>query len=297
MHIKINALGRRRFYAALLALTVCLTLCSCRKEPEPENPYEGMIQVPNGTGGTYWIKPSEILPVSSFSAEDFSSDGNLVTYSGTACRACMGIDVSEHQQEIDWEAAAASGVEFAVIRAGYRGYSSGVINEDRFFRRNIEEAKRLGLRVGIYFFSQATNEREAIEEANFLLDLIAPYAVDLPVFYDWEPITGDEDVRTEGVTGDVVTECCLAFAQTVESAGYRPGVYFYRSQGYYDYDLDRLSKLTFWSAAVGSSPDFYYAHSFWQYSYTGTVDGIEGSVDLDLMFEPMPDTAEGTEQT
>lgn len=289
MHSLFSVTSRRRFYAAVIAIALCVSLCSCKKkEPEPYDPYEGMIQVPNGAGGMFWIKPSEILPVSSFTSEDFTSDGGFVTYSGTACRAYKGIDVSEHQQEINWDAAAASGVEFAIIRAGYRGYSTGSLNEDMYFRRNIEEAKRLGLKVGIYFFSQALDSKEAIEEANYLLNLISGYSIDLPVFFDWEPIFEGEDIRTEGVTGDVVTECCLAFAQTIESAGYTPGVYFYRSQGYYDYDLDRLSKLVFWSAAVGDSPDFYYAHSFWQYSYTGAVDGINTNVDLNLMFEPVP---------
>jgi len=307
MHNLFSVTNRRRFYAAVTVIVLCVSLCSCKKkepepEPEPYDPYAGMVQVSNGKGGTYWITPSEILPVSSFTAEDFTSEGGFVTYSGTAYKALKGIDVSEHQQEINWDAVAASGVEFAVIRAGYRGYTSGSLNEDAYFRRNIEEANRLGLKVGIYFFSQALDSKEAIEEANYLLDLISGYSIDLPVFFDWEPIFEGDDIRTEEVTGEEMTECCLAFAQTIESAGYTPGVYFYRSQGYYDYDLDRLSKLVFWSSAMGGNPDFYYAHSFWQYSYTGKVDGISTDVDLNLMFEAVPasaqtpaPSAEGTE--
>lgn len=272
--------------AAVLCLGMCLVLGSCRKEAEEEyDPYEGMVQVRDGMGGEMWVKLLESLPVSVFSQEDFSAADGFVSYTGSDFIAHRGIDVSEHQYDIDWDSVAASGVEFAVIRAGYRGYSQGGLNEDPYYRYNISEAKRTGIKVGVYFFSQALDTNEAIEEANFLLGLLEGYSIDLPVFFDWEPIHGVEDVRTEGVSGDVVTECCLAFAQTIESAGYTPGVYFYRSQGYFDYDLERLSKLMFWSAAIGDYPDFYYDHRFWQYSYTGAVPGIEEGVDLDLMFE------------
>ena len=291
----VDFMKKNRVIIVVMLAAVSVLLCSCHREKEPEeyDPYAGMVQVPDGAGGMLWIRPSEILPLSPYSSGDFAADGSFINYTGSEYRAYRGVDVSEHQHEIDWDAVASDGVEFAIIRAGYRGYSQGGLNEDPYFRRNIEEAKRVGMRVGVYFFSQAINTREAIEEANYLLNLIADYTIDLPVFFDWEPIYGGEDVRTEGVSGDVITECCLAFAQTIYSAGYEPGVYFYRSQGYFDYDLERLSNMVFWSAAIGSSPDFYYDHRFWQYSYTGMVSGIEGGVDLDLLFEKTLPSGEG----
>ena len=96
----------------------------------------------------------------------------------------------------------------------------------------------------------------------------------------------DGGARTDGVSGKTLTDCALAFAEEIERAGYQAGVYFYRRLGYYSYDLLSLSHLTFWAAAIGSKADFYYEHSFWQYSFTGSVDGIEGDVDLDLYFVP-----------
>lgn len=279
-----------RITAALLLLFLLLAAAGCNPRPEPmePDPYEGMILVPDGAGGEMWVVLSEVLTPSSFSAEDFTQEDGFISYTGEEYEALRGIDVSEHQNEIDWSAVAGSGVQFAIIRAGYRGYTEGTLKEDLYFRRNMEGAAGAGIKTGVYFFSQAVNVQEAVEEANYLLGLLSGYNVELPVFFDWEPITGVQDVRTDGIGGDVVTECCLAFAQTIESAGYEAGVYFYRSQGYFEYDLDRLSELTFWSAAVGGHPDFYYEHSFWQYTFTGSVPGIEGGVDLDLMFVKKP---------
>lgn len=283
-----------RILAAILVFALLLAFAGCNSEPEPveSDPYEGMVLVPDGAGGEMWVVLSEILTPASFSAEDFIQAEGFINYTGDEYETLRGIDVSEHQNEIDWAAVAAAGVEFAIIRAGYRGYTEGVLNEDLYFRQNMEGAAGAGLKIGVYFFSQAVNAQEAVEEANYLLGLLVGYNIELPVFFDWEPISGGEDVRTEGIGGEVVTECCLAFAQTIESAGYQPGVYFYRSQGYHEYDLDRLSELVFWSAAVGEHPDFYYEHSLWQYSFTGSVPGIEGGVDLDMMFVKKPVTEE-----
>ncbi len=270
----------------LLLTAVLLTLSSCRKEEY--DPHEGMVQVPNGAGDMIWIVPEEELEVSAFKSSEFVAAGKFVDYVGHGYTAKRGIDVSEHQLEIDWQAVAGDGIEFAVIRAGYRGYSSGGLNEDRFFRQNIQDALAAGIEVGIYFFSQAVSKTEAAEEARYLLTLIEGYEVSLPVFFDWEPVDGVGETRTDTMT-DSITDCCLAFSEVIAGAGYEPGVYFYRSQGYHDYELGRLSQLVLWSAAPGAYPDLYYAHDFWQYSYTAKVAGIEPDADLDLMFVKIPE--------
>lgn len=262
------------FSVALLLVT----LCGCGYDP-----YEGMVSVPDGAGGQMWVELYEDLPVSNFSSDGFSSDGEYVIYDGADYIASRGVDVSEHQQEIDWDAVKDDGVDFAIIRAAYRGYSEGEIFIDEYFQRNMEGALNAGLDVGVYFFSQAINEAEAREEAEYLIKLIEDYDITMPVFYDWEPMI-QESSRTVGIDRTLLTDCCLEFCKTITDAGYEAGVYFYRSLGYNHYELDRLNGLTFWAATPGNYPDFYYAHNFWQYSYTAQISGIEGDVDLDLFF-------------
>ena len=273
--------------AALCALL--LSACTLRPEPTPD-PHEGMVQVDDGTG-LVWLPLIEELEPNMLLPEHFSSDNGYLTCS-LSCE--HGIDVSEHQQEIDWEQVAASGLaDFAFIRAGYRGYTEGGLFEDLYFRDNIDGALENGIDVGVYFFSQATTAEEAIEEAQFLLELIDGYEITYPVAFDWEPMHLEE-ARTEGLSGDVLTDCAIAFCDTIAAAGYEPAVYFYRHLGYYDYDLGRLADYTFWVGAPGEYPDFYYRHEYWQYSYTGVVPGIEGDVDLNLHFTDLPAPPEET---
>ncbi|NLH01256.1 MAG: hypothetical protein GX488_05050 [Clostridiales bacterium] len=232
-----------------------------------------------------WAPLYKDIPVSNFSLSDFYSDGEYIGYSGKEYTAFRGIDVSEHQGNIDWQAVRDDGIEFAIIRAGYRGYSQGKLYEDSCFRKNIEGALAAGLKVGVYFFSQAVNTDEASEEARFLLKIIEPYKLSLPVFFDWEKVANVGETRADNVDGDTITECCLVFCSIIKDAGYDTGVYFYRSLGYYDYKLDRLSDLVFWVGAPGETPDFYYKHRIWQYAFDGTVSGIEGGTDLNIMFQ------------
>ncbi len=273
--------------ALLLTVLLWFGMCSCQSRVYVD-PHAGMVEVPDGRGGTMWVKLYDDVPASSLSAEDFSADGSYIDYSGTQYSALRGIDVSEHQGEIDWQAVRGDGVDFAIIRAGYRGYSEGQLFEDACFRKNIDSALANGIKVGVYFFSQAVNTEEATEEASFLLKTIEGYNFDLPVFFDWEQVSGVGDTRVDAVDGTTLTDCALAFCSVIESAGKDAGVYFYRSLGYNDYELDRLTNMSFWVGAPAQTPDFYYAYSMWQYSYTGTVSGIEGGTDLNLLFEELP---------
>lgn len=275
--------------AALLALSACGGLSSPAATADP---YAGMVQVQSGYGSEMWVKDYGDLPVNTLDDSLFSYSGSYMTYRGTDAEALCGIDVSEHQAQIDWAAVAADGVEFAMIRVGYRGYSEGGVHEDACFQQNIEGALANGIRVGVYFFSQAVTPDEAVEEADFTVNLIKDYQLDMPVMFDWENIEG-ETARTNGLDGDTITKCAAAFCAEVEKAGCTAGVYAYRYLAYFSYDLDALKNYKLWISAVGDSPDFYYRHDMWQYSITGTVAGIDGAVDLDLLFrwaeaEPSP---------
>lgn len=295
---------RKRTISALL---LCLLLCGCgaRRPPEPVetvDPYAGMVQVASGFGTLMWVKEYEELAVNPYLEPG-------AWEAADPARLRCGIDVSEHQGEIDWATLLAENtVDFAILRAAYRGYGAeGQLREDAYFRQNLEAVLANGLDLGLYFFSQATTPAEAEEEADFLLKLLeelgdvyglSAQSVTLPIFFDWEHIDFDE-ARTDDMTGDL-TDLALAFGARIRAAGYTPGVYAYRSLAYHSYELPRLADYKLWIGALGDTPDFYYAHDFWQHSVISGVAGIEGDVDLNVWFlpEPAPDPAPaGTEET
>ena len=282
-----------KHWKRLLSCTLAagmLLFAGCRdhggSEDEPD-PYAGMVEVPYGTEGTVWTKLQEGVPVSSFTAGQFEPDGQYIRYTGTDYTAVTGVDVSEHQRDIDWQQAADAGISFAMIRAGYRGSTAGSLYTDLYFFENMTGASAAGLDIGVYFFSQATTKAEAVAEAHYLLALLedSGVAVTMPVVFDWEE-TGMEDARTTELTGDTITDCAAAFCRTITDAGYEAGVYLNRHMGYYSYDLTRLTDYMIWFAAPGEWPDFYYSHAMWQYTFTGQVPGIPADVDLDLYFTP-----------
>ena len=222
------------------------------------------------------------VPKNEYDAEAFAVADGFLTYTGGF--SAVGVDVSSHQKEIDWAAVAEAGVEFAMIRAGYRGYTEGGLFEDEYFRANLEGAAAAGLDVGVYFFSQAVSREEAREEAEFLLSLLDGYALTYPVVFDWERQSG-ETSRTRLTDGDTVTRCAVDFCEVVEAAGYLPMVYFSPSKGYGELDLETLMEWPFWLAHYtdGWQPtSFRYHFHVWQYSSTGSVPGIKGNVDLNL---------------
>lgn len=220
-----------------------------------------------------------------YDPQAFTQEENgWITYEKNGKKALTGIDVSVYQGDIDWEAVAQSGVEFAIIRLGYRGYSQGAIQLDRNFEQNMRGALEAGLDVGVYFFSQATTVLEAEEEADFVLENLRGYPITFPVVFDWEFVTADQ-ARTHEMEGEALTDCALAFCELVATAGYTPMVYFNQDIGYFYYQLDELDQYPFWLAEYDSKPDFFYDFEIWQYTHTGTVPGIQGSVDLNLAFE------------
>ena len=193
-----------------------------------------------------------------------------------------GLDVSAHQKVIDWSRVAATGMRFAMVRAGYRGYTQGTIQKDEYFDANMSGALANGMEVGVYFFSQAITPQEAEEEADYILSAIEGYNITYPIAFDWEPITSGSGARTESLDNRTLTQCAAAFCAKVREAGYTPAVYFNQSLGYLRYDLRELADYDLWLAEYDSKPDFYYHFDLWQYTHIGRVAGIEGDVDLDL---------------
>lgn len=269
---------------AVLLLAVYAVVQHLSRRAEIENdPHYGMVEVFNGESYV-WIVPEEDVPKNTIEKDDFATDpeGNL-TYVGGEYKASRGVDVSQFQGDIDWQAVYDSGVRFALLRVGGRYYGSGELYSDDKFLENLEGARSAGLQVGAYFFSQAISTGEAREEARYALELIGDRELDLPVFFDWERVA-DTDARTHELDNETLTECAVSFCGEIKSAGFEPGVYVYNDTGYYGYDLSRLQDYMLWCASIGSYPYFYYAHNVWQYSFRGAVPGINGECDLNMMF-------------
>uniref|UniRef100_UPI0040569CCA glycoside hydrolase family 25 protein n=1 Tax=Agathobacter sp. TaxID=2021311 RepID=UPI0040569CCA len=209
-----------------------------------------------------------------------------ISYIGDENYNCrLGVDVSKWQGTIDWEKVKADGYTFAMIRIGYRGYGeNGNLEMDSHFYQNIKGAQAAGLDVGVYFFSQAINETEALEEAAFVIDALEGYTLQLPVVYDPELIR-NQPARTNDVTGEQFTKNTIAFCQAVKHAGHSPMIYSNMVWQAFLFDMAQLQEYPFWYADYESVPQTPYDFVMWQYSETGQVDGIEGNADLNILFE------------
>lgn len=236
-----------------------------------------ILRVLDGPGFSQW---STTLTDNPYAPGDFTTAGGYVTCTAGPTR--RGLDVSQHQGEIDWDRVRAEGFDFAFIRIGYRGYSVGDIFPDERARENLAGAKAAGFDVGVYFYAQAISVEEAREEAQWCLDFLAGESLDLPVVYDWEYVS--PSARTGSMDRDTLTECVKTFCAAMESAGYQPMVYFNSHISRDLMDLEALSECPFWLAQYKDQLDYPHQVDFWQYTETGTVPGIEGDVDIDLMF-------------
>lgn len=225
------------------------------------------------------------LPLNNYEDESFYSIGNsdIRYYVDNNYRGVAGIDVSHYQPQIDWKTVKEAGIEFAIIQVGYRGWGEdGTIVTGECFKEQIEGALAAGVDVGVYFFSQALNEEEAIEEAEYTLSLISEYDVTYPVVFDWE--IPNENARSNHMNMLTLTSCADAFCRTIKEAGYEPCIYFNKDYGYEQLNLESLKEYSFWLAEYAEYPSFIYEFDMWQYSETGSVPGIDGNVDLNIMF-------------
>ena len=222
----------------------------------------------------------DVLIENPYGPEDFIRDQSFVTCTAGPTR--VGIDVSAHQGPIDWEAVRSGGIDFAFIRIGYRGYSVGIIKPDDRARENLAAAKAAGLQVGVYFYAQAIDPAEALEEAQWCLDFLGDEALDLPVVYDWEWVSAE--ARTGSMDKATLTECVNTFCEAIGQGGYEAMIYFNNHVSRDLLDLKTLQTYPFWLAQYKYQLDYPWLVDVWQYTEKGTVPGIEGDVDIDLMF-------------
>ncbi|MBR5472253.1 MAG: S-layer homology domain-containing protein [Oscillibacter sp.] len=277
-----------------------------KKQPEKpkEEPTEVLspedVYTPGETTGEYITYDKKKIPIYEgrdalqLTAEDFFWEEDRLVYTGNQFKTRFGIDVSAYQnrasenQTIDWEAVAADGVEFVMVRIGLRGTSSGAILADAYYEENIRGAMEAGLETGVYFFAQAITVEEAIEEAEFVLDLLKDLEIDGPVAYDWE--MHDSSYRVYGTAPEMATACAIAFCEMVEEAGYTPMIYAGQYVSYIKYDQGAISPYLSWYPEYKSEkseilcPTFYYQMNYWQFSSSCSIDGIGGRVDANLQF-------------
>ena len=214
-----------------------------------------------------------------FDPECFTQEDGRIHYAhGNFATARTGVDVSDHQGHIDWEAVAADGIDFAIIRIGYRGTTEGKIHADATFAINLMEAQAAGIECGVYFFSQATSIEEAKEEADFVLEHLAGNKLEYPIVFDYE---STPDSRIAGVDATTAARAASTYCRAVRAAGYYPMIYGNA------YDLEKMAygrngDPALWFAEYGPYPKSSHESEIWQYTSEGYVDGIETNVDLNL---------------
>ena len=233
-------------------------------------------------GKTYYYDQYTNQPVKGIQSIDnklYYFDAN-----GVQQNATFGIDVSKYQSSIDWEQVKTAGVKFVIIRIGYRGYGSGALVLDPMFEQHFTNARNAGLKVGVYFFSQAVNEEEAREEAMGCAYVLNGRKLDYPIYYDTEASTSPNGTgRADGLGKEDRTKCAIAFCEEVKAQGYQPGVYastlWFRKR----IDLNRLKSYSIWNAHynVAGSP---IACDLWQGTCTARIPGYGGQIDVNISY-------------
>lgn len=208
-------------------------------------------------------------------------DGRYAYVGERGASSKTGVDVSENQGWIDWDAVAGDAIDFAIVRVGYRGTTEGGLFQDDYFEYNTSAARAVGLECGAYFFSQAVTVEEAQEEAAFAISVLGGMPLEYPVVFDHERHAPGIDSRVDNLTPEEATAIALAFCQAIEAAGYDAAIY---GNGYdlARYDLDELGGYPLWYAEYGTLPSSTQPFAIWQYTNDGRVAGIDAAVDLNL---------------
>lgn len=248
------------------------------------------IVLSGSPSGRYYLPRYEKVPLHTYNWDNlvFEENGFRTLYDEDGNRISkMGIDVSKYNKTIDWKRVKGAGIEFAIVRVGFRGISEGTLEEDPYARENILGATEAGLDVGVYFYTQAITEAEARAEAKFVIDHLKEYGADisLPIIIDTELYESKKTARGNNLSRVQRTKNLVAFCKTVEEAGYQPMVYASTRWSIMNYDRDALSEYPFWFAFYGDKVSYRFDFDIWQYTSTGKVPGIEGDVDLNIMLD------------
>ncbi len=218
--------------------------------------------------------------------DNITADGRFWTYEDEKYTSQLGVDVSFHNEEIDWQKVKNAGIDFAMIRVGYRGYKTGEIHEDSRYRENMVNAAQAGLKLGVYFFSQAVSPEEAEEEARYVLYMVRDHYLGMPIAFDMEEVTETDRIRD--LTNEDRTEIAAAFCKTIRDAGYIPIIYGSERWLTDKINMEDLQDdYGFWLASyheVSVSTDFPFVFDIWQYYNRTAIDGIDTDTDINIWF-------------
>lgn len=216
--------------------------------------------------------------------EHLTNNNGIYSYEDDMYTSKLGVDVSSYQKNINWKKVKEAGVEFAILRIGYRGYGeSGKLIEDPMFEKNYANATREGIEIGVYFFSQSVNEDEIKEEAEFVCQKLEGKEISYPVVFDLEKIKNDE-ARTDNLTTEEITSMTEKFCQLIQEKGYTPCIYGNAKTFTTKMKLEQFNDYSKWYADYQEKPIYIYDFEIWQYTETGKINGISGNVDLNLQF-------------
>ncbi len=240
--------------------------------------------VVHADGTEEWISVSRYLPQNEYDYTGLVSRDNRMTYYvEQKLSSYMGIDISKYQGYVDFNEVKKDGIDFVMIRLGARGYSSGQLMLDECYADNIKRATDAGLNVGVYFFSQAITEEEALEEAEMVIEYLADYEITYPVAFDMESIDNDTS-RIDALTKEERTRIARTFVGKIRESGYNAVIYGDKEWVLTKINYAALTDLDIWLAQESDVPDYPYRFTMWQYSTQGKVEGVSGNVDLNISF-------------
>lgn len=242
--------------------------------------------ITNLDGTTEWAVISPHIPKCDYDYTNlFNQSGRLKYFEDDKCTSFFGIDVSKEQNYIDFNKVKKDGVSFVMVRLGSRGYQTGQLSVDDYFRDNVKRANDAGLDVGVYFMSQAVTEDEAREEAKYVLDNILGYRITYPIALVMQPVKNDT-ARADALSKADRTTVMRAFLKEIKDKGYIPIIYGTKRSLFKDIDLVKVvGDYEIWLSDTGSDyPDYPYRYSMWQYDLKGAVEGVSGDVNFNISF-------------
>jgi len=253
-------------------------------ETIPQEEHKNQTSIMGEDGTLEWISINPYLTKNTFDFSGLVLKGSVMEYYEDSRKVSrMGIDISKEQGLVDFNKVKKAGVEFVMIKVGARGYGSGQLIADEKFKDNLQGAQKAGLSTGVYFFSQAITEAEAIEEANLVIESLSENKITYPVAYDMEKIKGDT-ARTDSLNKETRTKITQAFLKKIKEAGYKTILYGNKEWLLTKINLSSLSEYDIWLSQESDIPDYPYKFNLWQYTYEGTIDGVTGKVDLNISF-------------
>ena len=270
--------------AFLFALAASVLFFSCSSCPEKD-----CLHIYNRQIEKQHVHPDPAVAKNTFDTKWLKKKGEFYyTKKGAPYKVVNGVDISRHQGEVDFELLKKNGYEFVILRLAYRryGYESGNLVKDENFDRYYEDAKKAGFKIGVYVYSQAINDEEALEEAKIVIDNLTPDMLDLPVVYDPEFVFYDE-ARTDEVAEEVFCRNTELFFDEVEKAGFKTMLYANLMWKFFVFTPEILNKYEMWFAQYSKKPTSPYKYTFWQYSGGSKIDGVENPCDMNVWFIPM----------